>query len=355
VRFLQLSILTFLIFTSSRAGAAEQEATPDSTWWQRINLALDEIAAPYKIVPPTPVTVRWQATKIWSGVLPGEVVGMMGVDLGDDGKSELVALTNRQILVFSQKRGLFDIRMQATLPDKPARTRSRDPIGSLSSVSVGDSPIALRVRSSDQTVGARFTLVGNTLTSAGEFPGYPLCGQGTIYASRGRNYFSSARASWPKEDPPSGWAQATETRALAEKLYSLQCSESLPDSEGRATRYLSGVSVSGELSLYCQGDAAHCAAMTRTLSDVGDAHLLADVNNDGFPEIFYSARGAPGAPDRLVVLGHDALADAPMFQHEFSGGIVALAAGDFAGDGALEVIVAVRKPLTKKVTLWLLN
>ncbi len=343
---------------SAIAEAAEDsvEATaPNASWWQRINDALDEAAAPYRIVPPSPREVHWNATKIWSGSLPGEVVDILGVDLGADGKSELVALTNRELIVFSRIRGLFDIRTQAQLPDNPAAIRSRDPIGSLSSLALADAPLRLRARSSDQAMGVEYQWTEGKLVKLGEFAGYPICGPATIPASVGRNYFLGKRAAWPSEKSPGEGAGQEHARRLAEKLYSVECSDGLVDPSGLPSEYLSAVSIEGELTLRCEGEEAHCQSQTRRVQEVGDTHLVADANNDGLPEIFYSARGAPGAADRLVVIGQGGEASAPLYQKDFRGGIVGMAAGDFAGDGAVEIIVAVRKPADKRVTLWLLN
>ena len=118
---------------------------------------------------------------------------------------------------------------------------------------------------------------------------------------------------------------------------------------------MSAVSTTGELKIYCEGDAGHCQSQEKVLEEVGDAHLVTDVDNDGLPEVFHSARSAPGAGDRVLVMGPGPATAAPLYQKEFQGGILAIAAGDFAGDGALEVVVAVRKGTSKRVTLWLLN
>ncbi len=337
------------------AGAAEADKKPQQSWWQQLTVALDEVAAPYKVVPPIPVAVRWHPRQIWSGVLAGEVVDMVGVDLGDDGKSELVALTSSEIVVFSRVRGLFDVRMKAELPPELSPIRPRDVMGSLSVEHSPNTKVTVRARSSERALGGAYQLSDNKLQHIGEFRGYPTCRQTMIYASPNRNYFLSSRIIWQLDEDPNKRPKSKKSLDLADALYSLRCSHGLVDPKGRKTEYMSASSTSGELQLFCDGDAAHCQAQERVISEVGDAHIVSDVDNDGLPEIVHSARTAPGERDRVVVIGMGPVGSAPIFEREFGGGIVAIAAGDFAGDGSIEVVVAVRKGTSKRVTLWLLN
>jgi hypothetical protein len=335
-----------LLLTSEARAEAEVPKDPLTSWWERINETLDKVAEPYKIVPPTPVKVRWHPREIWSGELSGEVVDMLAVDLRGVGKGELVALTDKELVVFSRLRGLFDIRMRAALPKKPALLRSRDAIGSLSAVVARDAPLTLRARTSEQAMGGLYQFADGALGLVSEFAGYPLCEQGTIQAAPGRNYFDGKRASWASSEQ--------KKKLLGESLYSVRCTSS-PDPTGRSAEYMSEVSIAGELRVHCSGEAAHCQSFEREHAGVGDAHLVADVDNDGYPEIIHSGRGAAGAGDNLFVLSHDQTITNPSFEMAFQGGIVAIAAGDFVGDGALEVVAAVRKGGSKRVSLWLLN
>jgi hypothetical protein len=320
-----------------------------------LTVALEEVAAPYKIVPPTPVAVRWHPRQIWSGDLAGDLVDMLGVDLGGDGKSELVVLTGEELVVFSRVRGLFDVRMKADLPPKLSTIRPRDTMGSLSVEQATDSKITLRARSSERALGGTYQLVDSKLVQVGDFRGYPACGQTMIMAAPSRNYFLSSRITYQLDQTPAGAQKPKRARDFADALYSLRCSQGLVDPQGRKAEYLSAVSTDGELQLFCDGDANHCQAQEGVLSEVGDAHLVTDVDNNGLPEVIHAARTAPGERDRVVVRNMQPDAPALVFERDFAGGIVAIAAGDFAGDGALEVVVAVRKGTSKRVTLWLLN
>lgn len=348
------AIVASALLCISSVASAETDKADSRSWWQRLSVALDEAAAPYKIAPPTPVMVRWHPRQIWSGELAGTVVDMLGVDLGDDGKSELVVLTSDELVVFSRVRGLFDVRMKADLPPKLSTIRPRDAMGSLSVEHLPDTLVTIRARSSERALGGTYQLEEGKLRQVGDFRGYPTCRQTMIQAAPYRNYFLGSRITWQLEEDPTG-AQQEKPPELADALYSLRCSQGLVDPNGRAVEYMSAASAAGELQIFCKGDDAHCRAQERIVSEVGDAHLVSDVDHDGLPEIIHSARNAPGEADSVVVIGKGPPGSPPVFARDFGGGVVAIAAGDFAGDGALEVVVAVRKRTSKRVTLWLLN
>ena len=344
MRALVLSVA--LLVGGARAWADSQPASGLETWWTEVNTVLDELAARHKIVPPTPVQVRWRAREIWSGALSGELVDLMAVDLGGDGKSELVALTADEVVVFSRTRGLFKRQMLASLPLKPASLRSRDPIGSLGIV-VDEGLLTLRARSSEQAVAGIYQLESGVLRQVSEAAGYPLCHSSTIFAAPGRNYFLGETALWSEGGNP---------KELAEALYSVRCTRAAVDPSGRAVELLSAVSTAGELRLHCTGNPEFCALVEREYQGVGDAHVIADINNDGFPDLIHSSRTSPQERDSVQVLGRDESGQpVQRYQHEFGGGIVGIAAGDFSGDRLLEVVVAERVRGTRKVTLWLLN
>jgi hypothetical protein len=354
VRSLVASV-ALLSLTLAANASARAASAGSASWWQRIEAALDKAAEPHKIVPPTPVVVHWQPREIWSGELSGDLVDMIGVDLYGKGKSDLVALTSDKLVVLSMQRGLFDVRMQAELPAKLAPIRSRDAMGTLTLVRADDASISLRARSSERALGGVYKLVDNTMSQVDEFRGYSLCHKSTILAAPGRNYFLSSRITWNTEEQVAGDASNFALRDFADSLYSLRCTDALVDPTGHPAEYLSAVSSDGELRVYCKGKAAHCQGQEPIISEVGDAHLVTDVDNDGLPEVVHATRSAPGASDRVLVTRSGPKGTTIQYQKDFDGGVVAIASGDFAGHGAREIIVAIRQGKSKRVTLWLLN
>lgn len=326
--------------------ATSPPATGLAHWWQRMHQELDARVQQRQIAPPVPRTLRWRPSRIWSGELQGELVDMVAGDLNNDGTSELYALTTEKLVVLSRARGLFDVRSQHELPAELASMRSRDPIGS-ARVSRHEGVPTLRVRTSEQEQGASYQLINGALVKMSESTGYPLCQWSSIEAAPGRNFFVGSSVVWSEEDAP------LSEYALEAALYSVRCSRNTVDPSGHPLTLLSEVSSARRLRLRCLGNEEFCQANAREFEDVGYAHLVADINNDGSPELITSSTSLPGTPDRVSVRTLEPGRERVLFEESFSGGIVAIAAGDFDGDDSLSLVVAVRKQ--NKVSLWLLN
>lgn len=337
-----------LLALCSIAGAAAE--TPQdglSHWWGRIQQELDSIAEEKRVVPPVARKVRWRPSRIWSGELAGELVDITAGDLDDDGSSEIYALTTENIVVFSRSRGLFDVRARHDLPGTPARIRSREPIGSIT-VGQSEGLSTLRARTSEQEQGGTYQLVDNALQLVSEFIGYPLCRNSSIAASPGRNFFLGSSVQWH-----AGHDAKLGDLLLGGAVLSARCSRDTVDATGHALDLLSEVSVTGNLRVQCRGDEQQCQLQTREYLNVGYAHLVADVDNDGVPEVVTTSTSLPGERDQILVRSQSAQGERVLFDRSFTGGIVAITAGDFEGDDSLGVVIAVRNQ--ERVSLWLLN
>jgi len=348
---LLLASVSLLAGGKSNASAAEPP-TGLQHWWQRMNADIDALVEANRLVPPTPVALRFRARRIWSGVLPGDLLDLDVADLGADDQDELVALTANSVLVLSRRRGLFDVRQRVDLPETLSSTRARDAIGMLavretSTRSQGLTKTEVRVlaRSSEQGAGGAYVWRDGALVLDSEFFGYALCDDGTLEAAPGRNYFIGASALWSAGVGPK----------LSPKVQMARCSRGLVDPTGEAIRYVSNVSLAGTLSVHCDGRAEICSPALTQYDDVGYAHLVTDLNNDGHAEIVTTQASAQSDADKVQVFSQGHGEKRLLFEREFERGIVALTAGDFDGDGALELLAAERQAQPGRVSLWLLN
>ena len=182
---------------------------------------------------------------------------------------------------------------------------------------------------------------GKSLAADLADPGFVLCPGERAQLAPGRNYFGSAAGS------------------SAGAIYGARCRDDLVDPQGHPLHARAQLSLANKLDVAverCDAGAACVATGPKhELSGVGVAFDIADLDHDGVPEIIHSGAGAPGDADavKVVTLGSDP--KKPMFRHSWSGGVAALAVADVDGDGALDVIVAVRLVGATRVDLWRLN
>jgi hypothetical protein len=68
-----------------------------------------------------------------------------------------------------------------------------------------------------------------------------------------------------------------------------------------------------------------------------------------------SGAGAPGDPDAVKVIALGTDDKKGLFRYRFNGGVAGIAVIDSDGDGAMEVIAAVRLVGATRVDLWRFN
>lgn len=344
---------------------------------------------------PQPVEVRWNPRRIATLDVGGSLGALIGADLDADQVPELYAVTDQAVIVYGlggpRGRGgggsADKIRELARLsfPGAPAAIRPRDPVAT---VAVDAAAGELMAGSSSYARSVRARWQNGALVVLEELDGLPLCAHQRGQLVAGRNYFLELAAREPRAgaaiptsatspmsatSPTSATSSGGDARAPAlgaqwrkdaaagkdkgESFYGQRCRDELPLAEGGRARAVARLPVDGPLKVMvqprCDGGAG-CPPRHFELPGVGVAFDVGDVDRDGRIDVAYAGAGAPGDPDAVRVVP---VTDPrrTLFRRAFTGGVAAVALVDLDGDGAAEVIAAVRLPGSPRVDLWRLN
>jgi hypothetical protein len=313
--------------------------------WSEVQIELARAAADRGRKPPQPVSVRWAKRRLGLLELDAPLLALAIRDVDRDGKAELAALTTRKVAIVRVRgRNKLALGPEIALPTQPAPIRARDPVGALSIDAVG----VVLARTSDQAEGMAIEWKDGQLVERQRLTGFPLCDVVTAELVPGRSLF--AAGSLASSD-------AAGHRGGAAEFVSARCARDLVDPEGYALDLFGVVSVDDTLTVRCRRNGAPCEAGTgdRDYDAAGHAFDLSDIDNDGRPEVITTSTAPRGLSDRVSVhsSGPDGVRVA--FETKLGGSVSALASGDIDGDGAREVIAAVRLSRTTRVELWTLN
>ncbi len=302
--------------------------------------------------PPKPVTVHWRARRIASIDLKAPLLALLAGDVDGDGTTELVALTTRELIVGRVVKSKIEIVARAALPADVPAARPRDPVGTLVLArEPGSQGAEIWARSSESARGVALAMRAGGLEELRQLDGFPLCAGASAQLAPGRNFFLAAQTTWRAPAP-----------ALPADYYAVTCAGGMVNPEGRPLRATAALATDGTLSVRversCRPDDAACAAnpsLETTVSGVGTAYVIADVDRDGRPELISASDRAPGDPDRVTVRSARGSLWKQVYQRGFSGGVAGVAAGDLDGDGDIDVVAAVRLIGSDRVDLWALD
>jgi hypothetical protein len=325
--------------------AASAHAGPDDRatvrgWIERIRAEL-AAARPVVRTPPIPIKVTWSPRRLASVNIGAPLLALIGGDLDGDHRAELYAITEREIVAFDVGARLVE-RARIALPADPAAIRPRDAVAT-AYIERGAKP-ELRVKASTRARGARYGWDGKALRELGPIDEFPLCAGKVMALVPGRDHFGT----------------------VAAPVHGVRCRDDLVDREGTPLAVTAELGAGGALAVsvtpQCPGCARGDAPPPYTgapvaVTAVGTAFEVADLDRDGTIEVIAAGAGAPGDRDAIKVLPVTAtgVEKKPLHRRAFTGGVVAIAVADVDGDGADEVIGAVRLPGTAKVDLWQLN
>jgi hypothetical protein len=326
------------------AAPSRADAAPNDDYLSRlaatVRARLDALAAAHapRLVPPTPVALRWRAVRLGSLDLGAPLVALTGADLDGDGTSELYAVTSNEVVAIAVRANRPVELGRVPFVGERAVPAPRDVVGT--ATVEGRELVAA---SSEWATDLRVALTGTTLTGTPGTAGFLVCPDQRRQLVPGRNYFIGTNES-----------------------YGMRCRDHLVDREGHPLRVRATLAATGKLtvevercpSLAVAGSPAAGAlacqpAGSHELADVGIAYELADLDRDGTPDVIVSGYVAPGDPDfvKVFALGDD---KKPRYKKTFNGGVAGIAVLESARTAPI-VIAAVRLAGATRVDLWRLN
>lgn len=274
-----------------------------------------------KLVPPVPVKVSWKPVRLGSLDLGGQLVTVEAGDLDGDGKGELYAVTQREVIAISLDKKA-KIMARVAYPGEPSARLPRDLFGT----AVIENGV-LVAKCSGWASELRASWSGTSLSGAlgDASAGNLVCKGERLQPVPGRNHFG---------DP-------------ANPIYDVRCRDDLVDPEG--------TSITARATLAAGRMIAVANDKTYELKDYGVAFALGDVDRDGKPEIVVTGAGAPGDPDAVKVMTLGGDEKKGLFRKAFQGGVAGVAIVDGDGDGVTEVIAVVRLVGSPRVDIWRLD
>jgi hypothetical protein len=292
--------------------------------------ALDAARGP-TLVPPVPLAVAWRPQKLAPSLdLDAPLLALAIGDLDGDGRAELYAVTEREVIALAIAGNRVRELGRVTLAGELAPRRPRDPVGA--AVIDGKHLIA----SSSQFAHAfDVSWRGKTLVADPRAkPGIELCAGELAQLERGRDYFGDAS-------------------------YGTRCRDDLVSADGHPLHVRGKLSTAGKLDVTvqrCEAGATSCAHVADfAYTHVGIGFAIVDLDRDGTPEVVFAGAGAPGEPDELRVVSLGADEHKTKLRKSFdAGGVAAIAAGDLQQKGPV-IVAAVRLEGSTRVDLWRMN
>ncbi len=291
----------------------------------RARLDAEHVKTPL-VVAPVRIDVKWKPVRIGSLDLGAPLVALVAGDLDGDGKSELYAVTPREIVAYAMERGKPHEIGRVAFTGEHAVPAPRDVVGT--AIVDGDGLIATV---STRTTPLRVHWAKKILVAEPSAPGFALCrGEPRATLVPGRDFFVG-------------------------QIYGAKCRDDLVDPEGHALHVRATLSTASKLEVVVERCTPQCARLgEHEYANAGVAFEIADVDRDGRPEIIISGAGAPGDPDAVKVITFGDDDKKPVFRKPFAGGVVGLVELDGMVIAAVRLVDATRGAATP-VDLWRLN
>ncbi len=275
---------------------------------------------------PTPVAVRWKGKKLVTVDVSPDIAAVAVADLNHNGRAEIFVAGNNAVAVIELQR----------VPKVVASVRFTDPLLRRSRQNVGsallqDASIVVQVTS--HALPLTITWDGQNYAGAAGSPAlFQFCSDRALPLVAGRNWF--------------------DTGAIGQGVYTELCRNDLADAQGHLPSLVVSVSERDQLRVetrpHC--DEACGDAQVYTVPSVGYAVAIDDVDQNGIAEVYSTAAMANADVVNVTELGP---APRALWKRKFTSGVVALATGDFDGDGRRDVWALVRAG--RRVEVWSLQ
>jgi len=278
-----------------------------------------------KLVPPVPAKIAWKPVRLGSLDLGGALVTVEAGDLDNDGKGELYAVTQREVLAIGLDKKA-KILGRTPYTGAPSARLPRDLFGT----AAFDQGRGLVAKCSGWDSELRVSWQQGVLVGAVQDAkqGNLVCANARMKPVPGRNHFGDVK----------------------NPVYDMRCRDNLVDPTGAPMRI--------ETTLFDRKLVVNVSASDSKqyeLAEYGIAFAVGDVDRDGKPEIVVTTANAPGDPDavKVITLGGDEKKG--LFRKAFQGGVAGVAIVDGDGDGVTEVIAVVRLVGSPRVDIWRLD
>jgi hypothetical protein len=274
--------LALLAVTLSAAPASADDAFVGRIA-KRVRERLDALVAARapKLVPPTPIAVKWRDAKLGDRELDAPLVALVGAELDGDRKSgELYAVTSRAVIALGFRNSRIVELGRVAFTGERAVPDSRDLVGT--AVVEGNEVVAA---SSSWVNELRVSWNGKNLVARQGGPGFLVCPGERLQLVQGRNHFTN-------------------------DLYNVKCRE-LVDKAGQKLEVRAELAITNKLTVTvkrCVPPAACTETGRFEYQKVGVAFDIADVDTDGTPEVILTEAFPAGYANdvaRVITLGGD--------------------------------------------------